>query len=189
MISQKRSTKRPPLLPKHSCQTSHCCTVPTLVECCTGVTYILIADPKHTSVQPGWWTGHSGEEESMHLQARRWGGDFPEVGWGDSLMSAASTFQVPFTLSHAAHHLCGAVLWVHSWRSDGSSRCSPGGAQDLPAAITLAASRRGRGAQGTVCACRTGKGRGPGNADGDTEVRGPRWHLPCSAVAQGLAEP
>jgi len=49
--------------------------------------------PKKKYEKPGWWTGHSGEEESMHLQARRWGGDFPEVGWGDSLMSAASTFQ------------------------------------------------------------------------------------------------
>lgn len=51
------------------------------------------AEPKQKREKEGWWTGTTeAETNSMHLQGRRYGGEFPYVGWGDSIMNSAACF-------------------------------------------------------------------------------------------------
>ena len=49
--------------------------------------------PKQKREKEGWWTGTAEENAAMHLQGRRWGGQFPYVGWGDSIMNSAACFE------------------------------------------------------------------------------------------------
>ena len=69
--------------------------------------------PKQKREKEGWWTGTEEETANMHLQGRRWGGEFPYVGWGDSIMNSAACFESYKCPMGDRKALCDAVPESH----------------------------------------------------------------------------